>query len=154
MFGIGAPELLVIAVLALIIFGPETLPEIASQVDKAIRDFRRMSDELTGEFNRTMQLDAPPPETALDPAVALIAADEPPEHVGGAGQEASSLDPDLPAQPPGEIEDLPGGIEVRLKLALDLAGVAGEVGHGAGQVVDEVLGANPPTPDGGVDTFE
>lgn len=67
MFGIGAPEAIIIAVLALIIFGPERLPEIAAQAGKMIRDFRRMSDDVTSEFTRTMTLDAPPPAATLDP---------------------------------------------------------------------------------------
>lgn len=54
MFGIGPPELIIIMVVALIVFGPERLPQIASQIGKAVRDFRQMSSDLTGEFNRTI----------------------------------------------------------------------------------------------------
>jgi sec-independent protein translocase protein TatA len=41
MFGIGVPELLVILVVALIIFGPGRLPEVGSALGRGIRDFRR-----------------------------------------------------------------------------------------------------------------
>lgn len=71
MFGIGTPELIVILVVALIVFGPEKLPQIAAQAGKAIRDFRQMSADLTGEFNRTLAFDEPPPAAALEPSPAL-----------------------------------------------------------------------------------
>lgn len=75
MFGIGAQELILLLVGALIIFGPQRLPEIASQVGKAIRDFRRMSDDLTGEFQRSFSLDEPPAaNTPALPAEAGTAA--------------------------------------------------------------------------------
>ncbi|HEY8599922.1 MAG TPA: twin-arginine translocase TatA/TatE family subunit [Thermomicrobiales bacterium] len=61
MFGIGPQELILILVGALIIFGPQRLPEIAAQIGKTIRDVRRMSDDLTGEFQRSMNLDEPTP---------------------------------------------------------------------------------------------
>ena len=35
----------------LIIFGPGKLPELGSQVGKAVRDFRRMTNDMTREFN-------------------------------------------------------------------------------------------------------
>ncbi len=53
-FGIGAPEMVIILVVALIIFGPGKLPEVAGQAGKAVRDFRRMTSELTGEFEKTV----------------------------------------------------------------------------------------------------
>jgi TatA/E family protein of Tat protein translocase len=46
MFGIGMPELLVILGLALIILGPKKLPEIARGLGKAMREFRRATDDM------------------------------------------------------------------------------------------------------------
>ncbi len=45
MFGIGMPELMVIVVIALIIFGPGKLPELGSTIGKAIRGFKKAIDE-------------------------------------------------------------------------------------------------------------
>jgi len=41
MFGLGAPELIIILVVALVIFGPGRLPEIGGALGKGIRDFRK-----------------------------------------------------------------------------------------------------------------
>lgn len=41
MFGLGVPELIVIMVVALLVFGPGKLPEIGSALGKGIRDFRK-----------------------------------------------------------------------------------------------------------------
>ena len=41
MFGIGVPELIVILVIALVVFGPGKLPEIGSALGKGIRDFKK-----------------------------------------------------------------------------------------------------------------
>jgi sec-independent protein translocase protein TatB len=44
MFDLSIPKLLVLAVIALVIFGPNELPKIASQAGKALRDLRRIAD--------------------------------------------------------------------------------------------------------------
>ena len=41
MFGMGAPELIVILVIALVVFGPGRLPELGGALGKEIRDFRK-----------------------------------------------------------------------------------------------------------------
>jgi Tat protein translocase TatB subunit len=53
MFGIGYQEMFIILVVALVVFGPSRLPELAGQVGRWVRDFRRMSADLTGEFEKT-----------------------------------------------------------------------------------------------------
>lgn len=52
-FGMGAWEITIILVAALVIFGPDRLPEMAGKVGKQIRDLRQMSSDLTGEFERS-----------------------------------------------------------------------------------------------------
>jgi sec-independent protein translocase protein TatB len=58
----------VILVLALIIFGPGKLPEIAGQVGRVVRDFRRMTGDLSSEFNRTLSLEIEERKAAQAPA--------------------------------------------------------------------------------------
>lgn len=52
--GIGAMEALVIVVIALIIFGPGRLPEIMGEAGRMLRDFRRATQELTGDFEESI----------------------------------------------------------------------------------------------------
>lgn len=51
-FNLGAPELFLILIIALIVFGPGKLPEIGGAIGKSIREFRRASSELTDELTR------------------------------------------------------------------------------------------------------
>jgi len=51
-FGIGLPEMAVIMVLALLVFGPKKLPEIGRSLGKAIRSFQDASREFETEFQR------------------------------------------------------------------------------------------------------
>jgi TatA/E family protein of Tat protein translocase len=50
-FGVGPWEIILILIVALIVFGPDKLPEVAGQVGRTIRDFRRWTADLTAEFH-------------------------------------------------------------------------------------------------------
>jgi sec-independent protein translocase protein TatB len=52
-FNIGPFELIVILTLALIVFGPEKLPELMRSAGHAVREFQRYSSELTATFQET-----------------------------------------------------------------------------------------------------
>lgn len=52
--GMGAMEIIVIMVIALIIFGPDRLPEMGAQAGKALRDLRNATREMTGEFEESI----------------------------------------------------------------------------------------------------
>ena len=72
--GMGPGELVLIATLGLIVFGPGKLPEIAAQVGRAVRDFRRSTTDITAEFQRSFSLEEPPPAEAPAGAAEVFAA--------------------------------------------------------------------------------
>jgi len=52
---LGMPEILLILVVALLVFGPSRLPEIGKSIGKAFREFRRGTSGLVDSLNREMQ---------------------------------------------------------------------------------------------------
>lgn len=61
-FNIGPMELILILILALIIFGPGKLPEVARGLGKAIRQFRQASQELAEGITKELDTAAQEPE--------------------------------------------------------------------------------------------
>jgi sec-independent protein translocase protein TatA len=56
MFGsIGPAELILIFVIALLVFGPKKLPEIGRSVGKALREFKKTSDEIKGRIEEEIE---------------------------------------------------------------------------------------------------
>jgi TatA/E family protein of Tat protein translocase len=54
MFGIGMPEMILILAIALIVIGPKKLPDLAKSLGRAMREFKK----ATNEFKETMQIDS------------------------------------------------------------------------------------------------
>lgn len=54
MFTLGVPEMVVIFILALILFGPRKLPELGKTIGKTMTEFRRASNDLKATFEREM----------------------------------------------------------------------------------------------------
>jgi sec-independent protein translocase protein TatA len=75
MFGIGLPELLVIMVVALLVFGPAKLPELARSLGRGLAEFRRASMDLRQSvMEATDEKPAPGGRTPADRVKALAAA--------------------------------------------------------------------------------
>ena len=57
MFGIGMPELMVIALIALLVVGPKKLPEIAKALGKGLSEFRKVTQSATDTLKETLKTD-------------------------------------------------------------------------------------------------
>ena len=88
MFGsIGGPELLLILVIALIVFGPRKLPEIGKSMGSMLAEFRKASNDFRRTIEEEVEADkrkesagAPPPAALPEPpAEAVLAAPPTPE---------------------------------------------------------------------------
>jgi TatA/E family protein of Tat protein translocase len=107
MFDIGLQELVLIFVIALLVFGPKNLPQLGRSMGRAMREFRRASDEFrtTIETNLQMNEPDPPPATttttteAVPTASPLAPAEALPDSV---------LDPLAPSDGVAVVEPPPG----------------------------------------------
>ncbi len=115
MFGLSFAEIVIIAVLALFLLGPDRLPEAARTLGKTIRDLKRstegLKDQIEGELYRTEQSlekmvnapEVPPVASAAMAATVRQPAPAPPATAENVpGLEAALVDTaPAPAAPPG-----------------------------------------------------
>jgi sec-independent protein translocase protein TatB len=73
MLNIGTPELFVILVVALLVVGPQRLPELARTIGRGLREFRKMQDDVKDmvriDLDDTSAPSAAPPASPIAPGV-------------------------------------------------------------------------------------
>ncbi len=57
MFGIGPQEIFIIFIIALVIFGPKKLPEVAKTLAKGVNSFKKAANSITEEVKSAVDLD-------------------------------------------------------------------------------------------------
>lgn len=76
-FGIGLPEMAVIAAIGLLVFGPKRLPELGKTLGRTLRGFQSASQEFEKEFRTAVGTDQPidisGPTAAIPPAAETAA---------------------------------------------------------------------------------
>ncbi len=88
---IGMPELIIIMVIALVIFGPRKLPELGRSLGKSLGEFKRASNELRNTLDEEIRVEeqrdrveVTKAQAAPSNTVARESADETPDAVKGA----------------------------------------------------------------------
>jgi Tat protein translocase TatB subunit len=113
---VGPLEIMMVAVVALIVFGPEKLPEIARTVGKALADFRRAVEDAKGEFQSGLNFDDDEPED--HPIRSVLREASPPPYVTGQeddsggdplhpNPDAASAPSEVPAERPSRWTPIP-----------------------------------------------
>lgn len=108
MFDIGLQELVLIFVIALLVFGPKNLPQLGRSLGRAMREFRRASDEFRSTIETNLSINEPDPPTLHPASDAIPAESLMPAAAATEPLPDSVLDPHAPAEatavepPPGE----------------------------------------------------
>ena len=103
MFGsIGMPELIIILVIALIIFGPRKLPELGRSLGRSIGEFKKASNELRSTLEEEIRI-----EEQRDQRAAIRAEQD--SALAAAAQPSPAPPPVTPAPPDDATVDRPAG---------------------------------------------
>src|SRR5262245_39744029 len=95
MFGsVGMPELLIILVIALIIFGPRKLPELGRSRGKSLGEFKRASNELRNTLEEEVRVEEQKEQRAKIEAEQNSAIEAARPHDGAASHDAGRKDDD------------------------------------------------------------
>jgi TatA/E family protein of Tat protein translocase len=101
---IGMPELIIIFVIALIIFGPRKLPELGRSLGKSLSEFKRASNELKSTLEEEIRLDEQRANLEASKAASAAAAAAAPAPVQAAPADATAAAPAestaIPPAPP------------------------------------------------------
>ncbi len=111
MFGIGVPELILILIVGLIVFGPGKLPEAGRALGKGLREFKKASNALTQALNA----EPAPQQTAQTVQPAQQSA--PQSAPAPAAQTAETKAAEEPAKPAQPAYQAPTQESVRQQLA-------------------------------------
>jgi len=93
MGSLGGLEIVVIAIVALLVFGPKRLPEVSRQVGGALRELRRVQHQVKTEIDDALRVDDPPkrkPRAALDAPAGDSTAGARAESTAGARAESTA----------------------------------------------------------------
>lgn len=75
MFGLGAGELFLIFIIALLFLGPKKLPELAKGLGSAMREFQKARDDMMAEMHKPPTTTAPTTEAKKDIEVTATVAE-------------------------------------------------------------------------------
>src|SRR3954451_2840570 len=93
---LGPAEILVVLVVALLVFGPDKMPEIARQVGKGFREFKRVQQHLKSELRDVVsEFDSPTSATVEQQAVPML----PPKETTAPAEAEAPATPATPATP-------------------------------------------------------
>ena len=103
MFDIGLQELVLIFVIALLVFGPKNLPQLGKSLGRALREFRKASDEFRSTIETNLKINEIDP--VLDPSPVVTPPEATAEPATAQALPESVLNPyDTPAVPVPEGE--------------------------------------------------
>jgi sec-independent protein translocase protein TatB len=121
MFGLGFGEIVIVAILALVLLGPDRLPEAAKTLGKTLQDLKKATDGLRGQLEAEMYSVEKVVKKAIDGAGETAAPEVPPvaaaavARTGGPsapppaataenvpGLDAALIDPLAPPAPPSD----------------------------------------------------